>query len=217
MKPQDARGLAKAISCWLGYKAITGFEETLGEAMLAIPISEFLKSRTNWILESEIPYRQLCGSNGVPEFYCDFAGTPKYGQDYQFILETKFLKSKAQNVRRDLAADFIRLSIPPRKTLKRYFLLAGLSNLFAPEQSTMLFGKPLFDLSQGGGRSISPAEEIMKLEYKNSHPRLYNMIAQNQGCSVPSKAYVHCHANEWVSVSEDRTFRVLIWSVALSK
>jgi hypothetical protein len=46
MTPIEIRGLARAACCWLAYKHITGFDGVLGEAMLSIPISEYLKTST---------------------------------------------------------------------------------------------------------------------------------------------------------------------------
>jgi hypothetical protein len=96
----------------------------------SVPIAEFLASRTSWTLTSELSYKHLSGPNVLPDFWCDFAGRRKVGKDIQFILEAKFLKGEAKIVSGRIAFDFIRLSLPPRERLKRYFLLAGESKFF---------------------------------------------------------------------------------------
>lgn len=159
MKPAEIRGLAKATCAWLAYKHITDFGETLGEGMLAIPISEYLKTTARCDLQSEVLYERL-GLPAQPQFSCDFAGRTTYGKDYRFILETKYLKSKAHNRSRDIAADLVRLSLPSGERLLRYFLLAGGHDHFWPGDDGFLAKCNLFGLNQGGGKYFQPRNVI---------------------------------------------------------
>src|SRR5262249_20907224 len=146
--------------------------------MLSIPISEFLALQTTWVVQPEVQYRKLCGSNLLPEFWCDFAGTPQYGKEIRFILEAKFLKGKAEKTTRRLVADFLRLSLPTNESLKRYFLLAGREEHFPESDSKILFGQELFGLVVNGGRYIRPREEVQKADFVKAFPQFQNVTEE---------------------------------------
>jgi len=172
------------------------------------------------MLHSELYYRKLPGAANykLPEFSCDFAGTRKGGkEDVQFILEAKYLKVKAENMRGPIASDFVRLALPEGKTLKRYFLLAGESQHFPPSNANFLFDKTLFGMGINNGYYIQPAKEITK-------PHLSKLLSSFDGdgtdtgkVSIPKSAYVTCRAVEENDGQHERKFRVMIWSIGLAK
>lgn len=209
MTKEEINSLARAACCWLAYKDLTGFGDMLSEAMLSLPISEFLNSLGGWELSTEVNYRDLCQDRDIPEFYCDFAGKRRGGSDFQFILEAKFLKDKAQNRLRDITADLARLSLPTKKALQRYFLLAGRSVHFpAPGNLALLQG--LFDLTLGKAKYIDLSKEVSKAEFVKTFPK-FEGVSSLKGTDW--RAYVTCRANEPISVKGSNKFKVVVWSV----
>ena len=213
MTPKDIRGLARATCAWLAFKHITGFDDTLGEAMLAIPISEYLRTRAR--LHSEVLYEDL-GLPGLPQFSCDFAGTTIYGKDYRFVLETKYLKSKAYARSRDIIADLVRLSLSPSDTLKRYFLLAGDHSHFVQGDDEFLASCNLFGLKQGGGKYFQPHKQIQEASFQKKFPQYARLLSQ-EWSALPEYAYLQLGADEKILINDEQFFQVMIWSVGRSE
>ena len=218
MTPQETRELANATCCWLAYKGLTGFQGMLSEATLSLPIAEFLTSRTAWLLQSELPYQKLPGAKELPEFWCDFAGVRKGGNaEVKFILEAKYLKTKAENMRRQIAADFVRLSLPPGKNLKRYFLLAGQSHHFPQSDAEFLFDKRLFGMELNNGHYIQPRQEITKPHLVKFLSSLNDQSESIAVSNVPKSAFVTCRATEEIRGEGSQKYKVMVWSVGLAK
>jgi hypothetical protein len=216
MTPQETCNLAKATCCWLAYKDLTGFQRMLSESTLTLPVAEFLTSQTAWLLQSELYYQKLPGADALPDFWCDFAATRKGGNaQVQFILEAKYLRIKAENMRRQIVADFVRLSMPPGKALKRFFLLAGESQYFSDSSATFLFDKALFGMKVGNGYYIKPRDELAKPHLAKASSSFKD---KNFGdfSLVPNSAYVTCRAVEEVP-GNNKNYKVMIWSVGLAK
>jgi hypothetical protein len=218
MTPAETQSLANATCCWLAYKSLTGFHSMLSEATLALPIAEFLASRTSWILTSELSYKHLAGPNVLPDFWCDFAGRRKSGEGTQFILEAKFLKRDAKGASAGIAADFIRLSLPPGLRLKRYFLLAGQSKFFPKSDAGFLFGKNLFGLQPPTkGCYVTPSEEIKKKNLSAFRSSFVTVNGELDDSRIPKLAYVTCRAISEVPSEGDQGFKTIIWSVGRAK
>ena len=217
MTPNEMNIAAKATCSWLSYKSLTGFERFLSEAMLKVPISEYLATQTTWVLKTELGYRHLPGSEGLKSFYCDFAGARKYGSGaIRLLLETKYLKRSIDSVAKHLAADVIRLSLPRHRSMTRLFLLAGRSNNFNSKKKDFLFDR-MFRLQLGKGCDISFGEAITSADFLKSYPIYENPIELTNGNFVrPISAYVQCRSVQEFP-SSDNGFKVMIWSVASAK
>ncbi len=216
MKQNELKALARATCCWLTYKDILGFDEMLGESMLALPISEFLVTQTNWKVESEVQYKNLKGPS-APDIWCDFVGTPTFGKEAGFILEAKYLKGSAKNAASNIAADLIRLSLPnTEKPLKRFFLLAGRGEHFPKSDGDLLLGHNLFGLTKGQGRYIKPREEIAKPDFLKRFPKFESLLALQENYLLDF-AYVQHGADVTIESGESISMRVMIWSVGRSK
>jgi hypothetical protein len=218
MTKDEIYELARATCSWLAYKDLTGFQRILSEAALTLPIAEFLTARTSWLLQPELYYQKIPGAKWLPEFWCDFAGTRKGGGGgVQFLLEAKYLKSKAEGVRRNIATDFIRLCLPPGKAIKRYFLLAGQSNYFPESDSELIFDRKLFGLEVGRGCYIYPAQELAKPYLTKLSSTLGGDGENGLASKVLKSAYLTCRAVEEVRTVQDRKYKVMIWSIGLTK
>jgi hypothetical protein len=230
MTRDQVQGLAKATCYWLAYKHVTGFEETLGEAMLAIPISEYLtrsiilndqtessrkegsRKTTSWKLESEVLYKSLELAPAVPELSCDFAGIPSSASKFRFILETKFLKTKADNVKWRIMADLIRLSLSFKIRLRRYFLLAGYRESFLGGSNDVLGW--LLKLEPGHGKYFNPRATVQSDGPQSHFSRFVPLLEKDY---LSHSAFIYCGAKETVMVGKDIGMQVGIWSVGGSE
>ena len=212
MKPEEIRALAGATCCWVAYKHVTGFGSMLGEAMLSIPISEYLKTSTSWVLVSEVQYRKLAGSEALADLRRDFAAKPTYSDNYRFILGTMFLKESAWNRARHIAADLIRLSSPTADNLRRYLLIAGEQKHFPINGGEFFCGQNLFGLEEREGRYIRPREEVQIPEFA----KLYPKFTTSHSDHLSDYAYVQYGANEMVAIARCTKVQVMIWSVGRS-
>jgi len=217
MKRDEIRELARAVSCWLSYKDLTGFQNQLTEAMLSLPISEFLASKEGWILRPEVSYRTLCKTTEVPDLYCDFAGTRKFGTNFQFILEAKFLRGKIQNRIREIADDMIRLSLPTDSNLLRLMLLAGRADHFHNSEGSSLFGENVFKLRPQEETYIKFEEQLAKPEFIKAFPVFQNLVSIGGVPWLAKYGYLKCRANESSPSRGESGYMVLIWSVGRSK
>ena len=68
VRPSERKELAKAVCAWLAYKDLTGGQKILSEAMLTLPISEYLATGTTWQLKPEYPYKKLKDASSLPDF-----------------------------------------------------------------------------------------------------------------------------------------------------
>jgi hypothetical protein len=217
MKPNEMIAAARATCSWLNYKSLVGFEPFLSEAMLKVPISEYLAAETTWSLKTEFGYQKLPGSEGLRSFYCDFAATKKYGTGgIGFLLETKFLKRSIDSVAKHLAADVLRLALPQSQKLTRLFLLAGRTKHFQSAKPTFIF-ENVFKLGRQKGCDIKFAEVLTDPDFLKSYP-IYTKPIQltNQRFVSPLSAYVQCRSVEQFPDSHDG-FKVMIWSISRAK
>jgi len=195
MTPAEMSALARATCSWLDYKSLTGFDRLLSEAMLRVPISEYLAAQKTWLLQTEVGYRTLPGADGLRAFWCDFAGTRRYGKGaVRFLLEAKFLKRPIDQMAVPIAADIVRLSLPRHYGLKRLFLLAGKKDYFQGKKSNFLFAK-LFGLEHGKSCELNLNEAITNSDFLKSHRMYANPVNLSKGVYVrPKSAYVTCRA-----------------------
>ena len=213
MKPAEINALARATCAWLDYKSLTGFGSLLSEAMLKVPISEYLAAQTTWVLKTEVGYRTLPNSDGLKAFWCDFSGTRKYGAgQVGFLLESKFLKRPIDQVGKYVAADVVRLSLPRGANLVRLFLLAGKRDYF--QSKSILAFKRILDLKQGKSCDLKFDEILENADFLKSYSVYKDPIELSKGTYVrPRSAYVTCRAIEEKPYMDDG-YRVVIWSVA---
>lgn len=216
MTPPEITTLARATCAWLDYKGLTGFEAFLSEAMLKVPISEYLAAQTTWRLKTEVGYRTLPGADGLRSFWCDFTGTRKYGKgDVGFLLESKYLKRSIDQIAKHIAADIVRLSLP-RGRLARLFLLAGKRECFQSSKSSFAFDR-LFSLENGRGCDLNFNDVLMSADFQKSYPRYRDPINLSKDINVrPRSAYVMCRAVEEMPNIADG-HRVMVWSVSQAK
>ncbi len=213
MKHEEISELAKTTCSWLAYKGLTGFEELFIEAMLSLPIAEFLSSRKDWVLEQEVDYRDFLGSGAMPRIWCDFAGRRRYGKQIDFLLETKVLKREARKAARDIAADLVRLSLPMEKQLTRIFLLAGNSDHFPKSDETFLFSR-MFGLEKQKGCNLKPMDTMSIPGFKNKFPHVAEAIEMG---FAPSAIYALCRAIEEFPGPKNTKYKVVVWTVARTK
>jgi hypothetical protein len=211
MKQDEISELAKTTCAWLAYKSLTGFEEIFLEAMLSLPIPEFLASRKDWLLDQEVDYRGLPNAAKLPRIWCDFGGKRRFGkQEIDFLLETKFLKQAAKNAAKDIAADVIRLSLPPQKPSTRIFLLAGNSEYFPKTDEAFLFSR-MFSLERKKGCNLRPADAILVPGFAKTFPAVAETIEKTY---APRAIYVHCRAIVELPGICDTKYKVGAWTVA---
>jgi hypothetical protein len=214
MSPDELKYLTRATCCWLAYKYLTGFESTLYERLLLIPISEFLGT-IGWTPALELSYRTLFGDSKLPDHYGDIIGTRK-GGNRKFILETKFLRDMATKRRSNVESDVRRLAAP-YGDVERYFMLAGLQRHFpVSKQSRAPASASLFD-------------RLLCFEYKEGFElqltgTLLSTSPEQPGSARADKlpqftppvrrAYIRRCANELACVREDEKVRVILWSIS---
>jgi hypothetical protein len=214
MDQAEISEMANAASTWLAYRSLTGFGPVLSEAMLFVPISEYL-ARTNWKLRPELSYRTLTGDNSLPIFSCDFVGINKFGDGFRWMLEAKYLKRDAEKMAKHIAADVVRLSMPKNKSLKRFFLLAGRDKYFPGTEVKCLFGK-LFGLGENKGCYVKTNEAIENADFSKSFPIFGQTLKHAANLHIPALAYVTCRAISEISAGRGERYKVVIWSVARS-
>lgn len=214
MTPPQITSLARATCAWLDYKGLTGFEALLSEAMLKVPISEYLAAQTTWVLKTEVGYRTLPNADGLRNFWCDFTGTRKYGKgEVGFLLKSKFLKRQIDQTAKYIAADIVRLSLPQGRGLVRLFLLAGKRDCFQSKKSSFAFDK-LFDLEKGKGCDLKFNDVLKSADFLKSYPMYKDPIYLSKSLYVrPKSAYVMCRAIEEMP-DMAQGHRVMIWSVS---
>jgi hypothetical protein len=212
----EISGMANVACAWLAYRSTLGFERTLSEAMLSVPITEYLSARTNWKLTPELSYRNLPGDKALPNFWTDFAGENKYGAGVSWILETKYLKQKAENMANHIAADIVRLSLPSHTKVKRLFLLAGEGDHFPKTKVSCLFGR-LYGLERKRGCMLKMGDATDNHSFLKSYPAFEQMKEDGQQFLIPSLAYIECRSIQEVHIAQNRTFKVMVWSVARAK
>jgi hypothetical protein len=208
----EIKGLAKATCCWLAYKQLTGFQKFLTEAMLSVPISEFLASRTAWLVTPELYHKKLQNEGQLPDLWFDFAGAKRPGTKYSFILETKLLKVHVNSRIVPITIDFCKLALPLDQ--RRYFLLAGRSeNFCVPGESSepSNLAHVVLALGVNKGKYVRPRDELARPEFGHFRARLQSMS------DVPTSAYVTCLASEEVELENEERFRTVIWRVARTK
>lgn len=214
MKPAEISNLAKATCSWLAYRHYTGFERVLSEAMLSVPISEFLASQTSWELKTEFGYRHLPDGFHLPSFWCDFAGSRGVGSGIRFLLEAKYLKRPIEKMAKHVAADIIRLSLPQNKEVTRLFLLAGKRHHFQQQNDPFLFDQIFkLNLDKRKGCDLNLEEAATNAGFLKSYPILEAPIRIGNEYFRPKSAYVQCRAIEEFPNIEDG-YKVVVWSIA---
>jgi hypothetical protein len=214
MTPSEITTLARATCAWLDYKGLTGFDALLSEAMLKVPISEYLAAQTTWVLKTEVGYRTLPDADGLPSFWCDFSGTRRYGKgEVGFLLESKFLKRPVDQMAKHIAADIVRLSLPRGRKLVRLFLLAGKRVCFQTTKPTFAFDR-LFQLGDSKGCDLKFSDVLLSADFLKSYPMYKDPIKLSKNAYVrPKLAHVRCRAvEEMPNVADGH--RVMIWSVS---
>jgi hypothetical protein len=213
MNPLEiSSNLAKATFLWLNYKSLTGFDRLLGESMLKVPISEYL-IQTSCLLNTEFRYQDLPGADGLDGFWCDFAGESKSGSGICFLLETKFLKRPINQVADQLAADIIRLSLPPGRNLIRLLLLAGKRENFESESLKYPWNS-VFALPARATCKANFQETIASSRFLKSYPIYAKPIKMTEGKAIiPESTCVECLAIE-EEKSLKNSYRVTIWSIS---
>jgi hypothetical protein len=209
MKQEEIVELAKTTCSWLAYKSLTGYEDIFVEAMLSVPISEFLASRKDWMLEQEGDYRKLLNAGALPRIWYDFSGRRRFGKGIDFLLETKFLKSAAEKTARGIAADVIRLSLP-RQELTRIFLLAGRSEYFSKLGNSTLLTR-LFGLGRQKGCNIRSSHALLVPGFAKAFSPLVEALEKGY---APEKIYVQCRAIEESPALGNTSYKVIVWTVA---
>jgi hypothetical protein len=118
MNEMFATGLAEATAHWLAYKQLSGFESLLSEALLMIPVAEYLIEHGYHVAAEQDTKRLDFGFGEPGEANYDIAA--KKGDD-RLLLEMKYLK-KSEDQR--IIKDFIKLALPPQDSkYERLFLI----------------------------------------------------------------------------------------------
>lgn len=104
------RGLGAAAASWLGERTRSGFGESLlSEALLAIPLFDFLSRDSRWRISGEWCDWKLEGLNKGDvniDLYAE-------SETERLFVEFKFLKEKSLNDQR-LIKDMVKLALPSR-------------------------------------------------------------------------------------------------------
>ncbi len=123
--------LGDAISNWLEYKRICGFEKLLSEALLVTPISEYLVGK-GWDVSAERDYRTIFNrANGAGYFNYDVDA--ERSED-RLLIEVKYLKvAKGRDVGPAIATerifeDIAKLAFPSSEC-RRLLIVASAANV----------------------------------------------------------------------------------------
>lgn len=114
------KSLAAATTGWLAERARSGFDESLlSEALLVVPLFEFLRRDPCWRISGEWCDWKLAGLNKGDvniDLYAE-------GKTEKLFVEFKFLKKKNLNDQR-LIKDMVKLALPTRPEDVRLLLVA---------------------------------------------------------------------------------------------
>lgn len=117
MNEEFARGLAHATAHWLAYRGLSGFEKLFSEALLMIPVAEYLLGH-GYDVDAERDAHKVCGIGNPGEANFDIAAEKGIEK---LLLEMKYLKTSGEQ---RIIKDLIKLALPHRAPhYERLFLI----------------------------------------------------------------------------------------------
>jgi hypothetical protein len=129
----ETQELCDAVASWLCYKSLTGLKSHLHEAMMGVPIAEYLSTKHGKEIESEVKHPVLdTGGKGRPK-QVDFVRRKKRGGDWHAVYECKYQTDTPIRLISDIGRLLtLRQSSTSESSMvksvgnpKRYFVFAG--------------------------------------------------------------------------------------------
>lgn len=212
----NAGNLAKAVVHWLGYERLCNRGHLLSEAMLTVPIGQFLNSTQTRRVDAEKSYPTQPVRRGRPR-QMDFALVRRGEGTVAHIIESKWITT-GRDFKQEIINDLLRLETCEINDEEgRWFVIAGQVNHIATSVRQV-------HINVGGGQALAfqnvlsfdqahPSLNVRVGDVAQPYRRFWVIAANELGQTVLPLSVTIKLAALSISGDDDTDFQCVVWQI----